>query len=791
MGRMSAPPAAVCVHAPAGAVTLRPHQQESFDKATEYLREHDRVTVVLPCGTGKTILGQQLAQSQARHGRSAILVLLPSLALLSQTLKVWDKHSRRRLAAFAFCSDPSVSTEDLPVPVSTNPSELAAWVARTSCQIGGPQGPQMVVFSTYQSSRRIADAHNLHGLGAWHAVVADEAHCSAGDFESAFSTVVDDRKIPAAVRIFLTATRRIRDDAQAAAFCMDNPDAFGPVVDTLPVPEAIDRKLLSDYQVVVVAITDSDVREALSNSGSDGAETRPATETALQIAVLAAASKYGLRRMMVFHNDVATSKHFTDTLGQVAGKVNKVNPGALVAMHIDAKTKTRVRAEYLAALSEPGDDNVAVLSNVRCLGQGIDVPALDGVVFGAPRTSTIDITQCVGRALRRDPDRSEPAVIVLPAFVDDEHDLASQVSLSRFRHVYRTLLSLADMDSSMVGALKSRRGSTQNVERRGGAARLEILAADGGPGPQELLQAISLRTLKLLTPGWDFGFSQLQMFVAEHGHCRIPANYVSPDGFGLWSWARGNRRRRELLTDAQRNALDSVEGWQWNLHDAAWQAAYERLAEFAAVHGHCRVPQGYYCEDGFLLTPWAPAQRFQYQAGTLAPERAQLLSRLAGWSWDPYADNWEIGFEHLVAFVEKFGHAAPPYDYCTEDGYQLGSWCGKQRQDGNADRMTAERRARLKAQPGWEWDLREARWLAGLTELRRFKAEFGHTKVPARYVTGSGYMLGRWLNHQRSDVRIDKLSDERYELMDAEGVDWDPGQGAHGDLSSRIPRRSA
>lgn len=776
---------------PADTVTLRPHQQEAFDKASQYLGEHDRVTVVLPCGTGKTILGQQLAQSQARHGRSAILVLLPSLALLSQTLKVWNKHSRRQLAPFAFCSDPSISSEDLPVPVSTKPADLAAWVSRTSCQIGGPQGPQMVVFSTYHSSPRIAEAHRLHGLGAWHAVVADEAHCSAGDFESAFSTVVDDRKIPAAVRIFLTATRRIRDDVQAAAFCMDNPDAFGPVVDTLPVPAAIVRQLLSDYQVVVVAVTDKDVRQALSDSGSDGAEARPATETAVQVAVLAAAKKYGLRRMMVFHNDVAASRHFTETLVEAAGKVNKVNPAALVAMHVDAKTKTRMRAGYLEVLSDPGHDQVAVLSNVRCLGQGIDVPALDGVVFGAPRTSTIDITQCVGRALRRDPDRSEPAVIVLPAFVDDEHDLASQVSLSRFRHVYRTLLALADMDSSMVGSLSSRRRSSQGSSSGGDGSRLEIMASDGSPGPQELLRALSLRTLKLLTPGWDFGFSQLQMFVAEHGHCRIPTNYVTPDGFGLWSWARGNRQRRELLTDAQRNALDSVDGWQWNLHDAAWQAAYERLAEFAAAHGHCRVPQGYYCEDGFLLTPWAPAQRFQYQSGTLAPERALLLSRLAGWSWDPHADNWETGFEHLVAFVEKFGHAAPPYDFRTEDGYPLGTWCGKQRQDGNADRMTVERRDRLKAQPGWQWDLREARWHAGLIELRRFRAEFGHTKVPARYVSASGYPLGRWLNHQRSDARIDKLSDDRFALMDAEGVDWDPGQGAHSHRNIQVPRRSA
>jgi len=160
---------------PAAAVSLalRPHQQAAFDEAVRHLGEHDRVTIALPCGTGKTLLGQRLAQHLGRHGRSAILVLVPSVALLAQTMRAWVRHSPRRLAVFVFCHDRSVSSADLHVPVSTSAAALASWVGRAQQQIRRPVDPQVVVFATYQSSPRIAEAHRDHGLAPWHVAIAD------------------------------------------------------------------------------------------------------------------------------------------------------------------------------------------------------------------------------------------------------------------------------------------------------------------------------------------------------------------------------------------------------------------------------------------------------------------------------------------------------------------------------------------------------------------------------------------------------------------------------------------
>lgn len=174
---------------------LRPHQQSAFNEAVDYLQEHSRVTICMPCGTGKTLLGQRLAQNEARHGPSAILVLVPSLTLLAQTIRTWVEHSSRPINALAFCHDRKISTADLRVPVTTSPSALADWMQRATAQARRPIDPQPIVFATYHSSPRIAEAHRDYGLPSFAVVVADEAHRTAGQFEAAFATVVDDTKI--------------------------------------------------------------------------------------------------------------------------------------------------------------------------------------------------------------------------------------------------------------------------------------------------------------------------------------------------------------------------------------------------------------------------------------------------------------------------------------------------------------------------------------------------------------------------------------------------------------------
>ncbi len=755
---------------------LRPHQQDAYDRAQAHLARHDRVTVSLPTGTGKTLVGQRLAQRRGPRRTGPILVLVPTVSLLVQTAKSWTQNSPADLSVFILCHDRTiVATEGLDAPVSTSASALAAWVARATRDNRCSGGGQPVVFATYQSSPKIAHAHRAHGMAAFGVIIADEAHCCAGEFDAAFATVVNNDKIPAAERIFLTATPRIRGRQSIPAFCMDNTNAFGPTVAPLAVRAAIDAQLLSDYIVAIVAVTAADIRAAVTDPLAvvTVGDTQLAAEmVGIQLAIVAAAEKYNLRRMMVFHNSIQESMRFINTLPAALGD----RAGNVHAMHIDGSTKFKQRDAYLRNLADPGPDRWAVLSNVRCLGQGIDVPTLDSVVFAGPRTSQIDITQCVGRALRLDPARDEPAVIVLPAFVDDDQDLAEQIPSSRFAHVYRTLMALADLDTELADELMNRRG---RAKRDGGDStdteeHVVVLDVTGAPAPPEIGAALKVRTLRMMTPGWDYGYQQLQDFVEQHGHARVPLNAVTDNGFPLGAWVRGNRRRRDQLTVEQVTKLESLPNFAWDLQEARWRDAYQRLQDFIAQNGHARVPSGYVCPDGFALYAWLDGQRTEWKAGALAADRESAL-RAAGFEFAPMQRRWQIGMEHLREFVGEFGHASPSQNYVSPDGFLLGQWTHHVRARRN--RLTAEESADVTSQPGWVWEVREARWMAGLGELRAFYCRFGHLQVPRTYLSPRGEPLGKWFDNQKVASRTGALSPQRRALLERVDPRWDQPAG--------------
>lgn len=764
----------------AAQLALRPHQQDAFDAATAHLAEHDRVTICMPCGTGKTLLGQRLAQSQARHGRSTILVLVPTVALLSQTLREWVRHSPRPLAPFVLCHDDTVSSRDLQVPVSTSPRALTDWCDRTARQLNGPNGPQMVVFATYQSSPRIAQAHSEFGLAPFHSVIADEAHCCAGECDAAFATVVDDTKIHAAVRIFLTATPRVRTGSatDARAWCMDDRRAFGPMVAPLGVREAIDARLLSDYVVAIVAITDSDIREAITDGHLPvdvSGRGLPGEQVASQLAIAAASRTFGLHRIMVFHNTVEASRAFAQTLPEVVG--SRSDAGDLVAMHVDGSTPSAARSDHLATLADPGPGKWAVLSNVRCFGQGIDVPAIDGLMFAGPRSSAIDIAQCVGRALRLDASRDDPAVILLPVLIDADGDVHTQVRSSRFAHVYRTLLALADHDTELAAELTStrRKHRTAPAGRRP-RGRVLVLDTNGAPTADTLRDALEIRALTLMTPGWDYGYQQLVDYADEHGDARVPTNYVTGDGYALGLWVRGCRSRRQQLTTDQVHRLESIAGWAWNAHDAAWWDAHQRLIAFAAEHGHTNVPEGHRTPDGFALDKWVAAQRTDARAGTLPPDRRTALVD-AGFSFTPVDDRraqrFAEGLRHLREFTTEHGHASPTQNYLCPDQYPLGHFTHYLRRSKARATLRPDEIAAIEALPGWQWDALDARWRAGLGELALFKSTYGHVRVPRGYITPSGEPLGKWFGNQRYAGRCNALPTHRRRALAELDPDWD------------------
>jgi hypothetical protein len=256
---------------------------------------------------------------------------------------------------------------------------------------------------------------------------------------------------------------------------------------------------------------------------------------------------------------------------------------------------------------------------------------------------------------------------------------------------------------------------------------------------------------------WEEGFSHLEFFFKEHGHCRVPNEHRTLDGFRLGLWNAVQRRNQSTMSPEKRGRLDKLD-FVWDALDEQWEDGFRHLESFAKEHGHCRVPKTYKSPDGFPLGIWTSNNRKKRQPH----ERKVRLDGL-GFTWDVLDEKWEEGIRHLESFVKEHGHCRVPQRYKSPDGFRLGQWIGMLRS--NQATMLSERKERLD-QLGFVWDALGEKWEVGFRHLESFVKEHGHCRVPQVFRTSDGYRLGRWFTFQRkSKNKMDPVRRERLEAL--------------------------
>lgn len=413
----------------------RPHQQTAIDKAIEGFKTHDRGKLIMACGTGKTFTALRLAERVAEEngGKARILFLVPSISLLSQTLKEWTAQGRLDMRAFAVCSDSKVSKKaediavyDLEVPVSTDGEEITQRFA------SGKRAKGLnIVFSTYQSLPAVHEAQQ-QGLDDFDLVICDEAHRTtgitlAGEDASNFVRIHDAGYIRAAKRLYMTATPRLYDDAvkgkaaehSAELTSMDDEGIYGPEFYRLGFGEAVDKGLLTDYKVLVMTVDESVAAEAMARS--DDNQINLTTASAMIGAWNGLAKRSGelqgkkggfeenaqpMQRAVAFAKDIKSSQLIADTYPSliathqellkdkaVLNDVSLTNVDLRVAaQHVDGGMNAMERGTKLSRIESPADENESrMLTNARRLSEGVDVPALDAVVFFRQKNAPINV----------------------------------------------------------------------------------------------------------------------------------------------------------------------------------------------------------------------------------------------------------------------------------------------------------------------------------------------------------------------------------------------------------------
>lgn len=465
--------------------SLYDHQREAVDDVIAGLKQHDRGQLIMACGTGKTFTSLRLAEQLVGAGGS-VLFLVPSINLLAQTIIEWANDAQVPLSTLAVCSDrhagkrgrdEDMSPNDLQVPASTDVDGLLDEIrARTE------PTRMSVVFSTYQSIDVISEAQKA-GLGRFDLIVCDEAHRTTGGTgrkaeQSAFVKVHDDTIVGAEKRLYMTATPRIYGDQTKAKArqhevvlaSMDDEAKFGPVFHELPFGKAVERKLLTDYKVLVLAVNEDAVSDAFQRQfAAEGGGELPLNDVARMVGCWHGLSKRGpqfrqvgdetpMRRAVAFSSTIKQSKRFTDALPNVIASAledrSDANAVRVEAQHVDGTTNVKVRQNSIAWLEEsPGQRVCRVLSNAKCLTEGVDVPALDAVIFLNPRKSVVDVVQAVGRVMRKLEGKDFGYVILpigVPGSMSPEEALRDN---ERYAVVWEVLQALRSHDERLAAEI--------------------------------------------------------------------------------------------------------------------------------------------------------------------------------------------------------------------------------------------------------------------------------------------------------------------------------------------------
>lgn len=491
------------------------HQLKAINDTHEYFKTKDRGKLIMACGTGKTFTSLKIAENET-EGKGLILFLVPSIALLGQTLNEWCAQAEEKINAICICSDPTASKKssknetddnltsvtDLALPASTNVQNIVKqfrWIQATKKE------GMTVVFSTYQSIDVIAKAQaelisEFGDKAEFDLIICDEAHRTTGVIlagnkeESAFTKVHDNQIIKSKKRLYMTATPRLYDDnaKQKATdnnciLCsMDDEGLYGEEIYRIGFGEAVQNNLLSDYKVLVLTLTDDQVPDTLQKAISNPEYEINTDDATKLIGCINALSKRMIKyagleneaellsstdpnpmhTAVAFCPSIKTSQKIknifnthSESYYESLSEDERKEVVNVEADHVDGGMGASMRDEKLSWLKHAPTDGkeCRILTNVRCLSEGVDVPSLDAVMFLSARNSQVDVVQSVGRVMRRAQGKKYGYIIipvVVPSNVKPEEALDNNNNFKVVWTVLNALRAHDDRFNAMVNKIE-------------------------------------------------------------------------------------------------------------------------------------------------------------------------------------------------------------------------------------------------------------------------------------------------------------------------------------------------
>jgi superfamily II DNA or RNA helicase len=748
------------------------YQTQVLEDIAQTLETNSRATVVMACGTGKTLVALW-AVEQAKP--KSVLVLLPSLSLVQQTVREWTRHTNlgSRFRFICVCSDDTVAgkrdsdaleldTTDLGFRVDTDPNTVKRFLSASDNAV-------RVVFSTYQSSDVVSAG--TKGLNPFEIAVFDEAHKTTGLAGGQFSRPLSDAHIRIKKRLFFTATPRHIDirskrdkDGEYKVQSMDDPEVYGPRAHTLSFKAAADKGVICPYKVVISVVDKNLVDDFARKNGItlvDGDEVGTRWVSNL-VALQQAIEHTAATKAITFHSRVNLAQDFASDSPRGIGRYLE----GFEIRHVNGKQRSSDRADLIQAFATAPK---SVITNARCLTEGVDIPAVDMVAFIDPRQSRVDIAQAVGRAMRKPRGETKKAVgyVFVPLFLGSEGEsIDDAIKGERFDAVADVLNALQEHDEELVDLIREARqarGEGKPFKPRVLGDKVMMI----GPRVElsRVVESVETRLVETLGSYWDEWYGRLCNYKKEHGNCSVKRSYADRFGDGLGNWISKQRYRKTSLTNDQVSKLNDL-GFDWDPIDSQWEKGFEALKKYRAVHGNCLVTARYRDEDGVNLGNWVSKQRTKETS--LSTSQRERLNNIR-FEWDPRTSEWDRGLEAASLFLEEHGRITVPRDFKNSSGFRLGQWISVQRR--NKSLLSSSQLAKLDALE-MVWDPHSEQWEGGFESLREYVHREGHCNIPYSYVDSTGFKLGVWARSQRA--KKESLSTERRDRLLSLGFSWGP-----------------
>ncbi len=488
----------------------RPHQTEAIEETKKYFSDpkNARGKLIMACGTGKTYTSLKIMETL---DPKITLFLAPSIALLSQTFREYAQEKSEPFYASIVCSDDKVGKSknednddikfsELPIKPSTRLEDILSVHKKAQ-----KENKRFIIFSTYQSALRIKEAQEA-GLNGIDLIICDEAHRTVGamyssnerDDKNAFTLCHSDKNIKAKKRLYMTATPKVYSESSKAKakesdnviYSMDDAQTFGEEIYTLNFSKAIALDLLTDYKVIILAVRKENL-SGVTNSVNKKIKELKAKGTKLDkklinnefvckiIGTHKGLAKQDLivlneknkedhnlqnqydtapsQRAINFCKSINTSKNIKDSFETIMEcydeelKKKSFKNLKISIDHIDGTMNCKDRLEKLENLNTFKPNTCKVLSNARCLSEGVDVPALDSIVFFDGKSAMVDIIQAVGRVMRKAKHKKRGYIILPIALEESEiENLDEAVNNTNFKNIWKVIKALRSHDPSLV-----------------------------------------------------------------------------------------------------------------------------------------------------------------------------------------------------------------------------------------------------------------------------------------------------------------------------------------------------